>query len=150
MSGFVLDSRLARDSELLEVIDAIEVRMMLRVPWPWLLLVPRADGAVEPFDLDVRMRNRLWQLTLETGAALKTATGADKINLGALGNIVSQLHVHVVARHRDDPAWPQPVWGCRVPVPAEAEERVRIETLRALAAQIARSMPGRASVASQP
>lgn len=150
MSGFELDPRLAADSELLAVIDAIEVRAMRRVSWPWLLLVPRVAGAVELFDLDESQGSALWSLALRSGEALKRATSADKINIGALGNVVAQLHVHIVSRHRGDPAWPGPVWGRNMDPPSQAEECARLERLRALVAQIARSMPGRASAASQP
>lgn len=150
MSAFALDPRLAADSELLAVIDQIEVRTMRRVPWPWLLLVPRVAGASECFDLDAAGQAALWQLTLALAQGLKHATAADKINIGALGNVVAQLHVHIVARHRTDPAWPAPVWGrSEAPIDETAEE-ARRETLRALVDQISRSMPGRASAASQP
>ncbi len=150
MTTFELDPRLAGDSELLAVIDDIEVRTMRRVPWPWLLLVPRVAGASELFDLDDAQRAALWRLTLALSQALKQATAADKINVGALGNVVAQLHVHIVARHRTDPAWPSPIWGRSEAPIDEAADSARRETLRALVAQISRSMPGRASEASQP
>ena len=150
MTTFDLDPRLAADSELLALIDDIEVRAMRRVPWPWLLLVPRVAGASELFDLDEAQRAALWQLTLELSEGLKRATAADKINVGALGNVVAQLHVHIIARHRTDPAWPAPVWG-RSEVPLdEAADAARRDTLCALVDQISRSIPGRASEASQP
>lgn len=150
MTTFDLDPRLAADSELLALIDDIEVRAMRRVPWPWLLLVPRVAGASELFDLDEAQRAALWQLTLALSQGLKRATAADKINVGALGNVVAQLHVHIVARHRTDPAWPAPVWGRSEALLDEAAEAARRESLRALVDQISRSMPGRASEASQP
>ena len=150
MTAFELDRRLAADSELLALIDDIEVRAMRRVPWPWLLLVPRVAGASELFDLDAAQRDALWRLTLALSQALKQAAAADKINVGALGNVVAQLHVHIVARHRTDPAWPAPVWGRNEPPLDEAAEAARRDTLRALVDQISRSIPGRASEASQP
>ncbi len=150
MTTFDLDPRLAADSDLLAVIDDIEVRTMRRVPWPWLLLVPRVAGASELFDLDDAQRAALLRLTLALSQALKQATAADKINVGALGNVVAQLHVHIVARHRTDPAWPAPVWGRSEAPIHEAADRARQESLCALVDQISRSMPGRASEASQP
>lgn len=150
MEEYPLDPRLAADSELLAVVDGIEIRAMLRVPWPWLLLVLRVPGAVELFDLDEATGDALWRLALRCASALKDQTAADKINLGALGNVVPQLHLHIVARHRADPAWPGPVWGRSVEKPEPGEEQARVQRLRALVAQIARSMPGRASAASQP
>ena len=116
----------------------------------WLLLVPRVAGASEWFDLDEAGQAALARLTLALAQALKQATAADKINIGALGNVVAQLHVHIVARHRTDPAWPAPVWGRSEAPIDEAAESARRETLRALVDQISRSMPGRASEASQP
>lgn len=150
MTAFALDPRLSADSELLAVIEDIEVRTMRRVPWPWLLLVPRVAGASELFDLEEAQRDALWRLTLALSQALKQATAADKINIGALGNVVAQLHVHIIARHRTDPAWPAPVWGRSEAPIDEAADNVRQASLRALVDQISRSMPGRASAVSQP
>jgi diadenosine tetraphosphate (Ap4A) HIT family hydrolase len=79
--------------------------------YPWLLLVPRRAGVTELIDLDPA---DLAQLTNEIAAAsraLKTVTRCDKLNVAAIGNVVAQLHVHIVARRRDDASWPQPVWG---------------------------------------
>jgi diadenosine tetraphosphate (Ap4A) HIT family hydrolase len=79
--------------------------------YPWLILVPRRTGAVEPFALDEADQILLWQEANRAGAILKAETGATKINIAAIGNIVSQLHVHVIARKPGDAAWPGPVWG---------------------------------------
>jgi diadenosine tetraphosphate (Ap4A) HIT family hydrolase len=79
--------------------------------YPWLLLVPRRPGAREIIDLDEKDQS---QLMIEIGCisrALKDMTACHKLNIAAIGNVVPQLHVHVVARRRDDPAWPNPVWG---------------------------------------
>jgi diadenosine tetraphosphate (Ap4A) HIT family hydrolase len=85
--------------------------------FPWLLLVPRRPGACEIIDLDEKGQ---WQLMIEIARisrALKDITACHKLNVAAIGNVVPQLHVHIVARRRDDPAWPKPVWGA---VPARA------------------------------
>ena len=79
--------------------------------YPWLILVPRCAGASEIIDLD---RNGQAELTREirlVSRALKAVTPCDKLNVAALGNMVPQLHVHVIARRRSDPAWPKPIWG---------------------------------------
>jgi diadenosine tetraphosphate (Ap4A) HIT family hydrolase len=111
MSAWQLDARLQRDSEALIEVGAIEVRAMPAMVWPWLLLVPRYPGAVEAFDLPPQEATALGNLTLALARALKDEFKAVKINIGALGNVVPQLHVHIVARQLDDPAWPAPVWG---------------------------------------
>ena len=79
--------------------------------WPWLILVPRREGLVELTDLDAADRARLIEEAARRGGLAEGHAKADKINVGALGNVVRQLHVHVVARHSADPAWPGPVWG---------------------------------------
>lgn len=70
---------------------------------------------MEPFDLSVEDQARLWREVGHAGAVLKTSSGCRKVNIGALGNIVSQLHVHVIARNEGDAAWPGPVWGNGTP-----------------------------------
>jgi diadenosine tetraphosphate (Ap4A) HIT family hydrolase len=80
------------------------------VDYPWLVLVPRRAGAVELADLggDTAM---LMREIVQVSALLKDVTRCDKINVGAIGNVVPQLHVHIVARRKNDPLWPKPVWG---------------------------------------
>jgi len=85
--------------------------------YPWLLLVPRRPGAREIIDLDDKDQSQLMIEIAHTSRALKDVTACHKLNVAAIGNIVPQLHVHIVARRRDDPAWPKPVWGT---VPARA------------------------------
>lgn len=108
---FALDPQLAADTRFVAARTLCDVRLMDDRRFPWLVLVPRVDGASELFDLSEVDRRRLVDEAAEAGRALKRATGADKINIGALGNIVRQLHVHVVARFAADAAWPGPVWG---------------------------------------
>ena len=85
--------------------------------YPWLLLVPRRPGATEIIDLDATGQAQLMTEIDAVSRALKAVTACDKLNVAAIGNVVPQLHVHVVARRRGDPAWPKPVWGA---VPARA------------------------------
>ncbi|MFJ6328368.1 MULTISPECIES: HIT domain-containing protein [unclassified Rhizobium] len=111
MKEFALDDRLAKDSVFVEITGLCEVRLMKDRRWPWLVLVPRRPGMSEVFELTPLDRILLTFETDKVGSALKTLTGAAKINVGALGNIVRQLHVHVIARSEGDANWPGPVWG---------------------------------------
>jgi diadenosine tetraphosphate (Ap4A) HIT family hydrolase len=108
---FVLDERLANDTIPVATTGLCEVRLLRDRRWPWLVIVPRRPGISEVFELTPLDRVLLTFETDKVAAALKTATGAVKINVGALGNIVRQLHVHVIARFEGDPNWPGPVWG---------------------------------------
>ena len=108
------------------------VLLMNDARYAWLILVPRRAGASELHDLTADDQKELMAEISRASAALKVATGADKINTGALGNLVPQLHVHVVARFKSDPAWPGPVWGHSPPRPYEAAElEARIASLSA-------------------
>ena len=111
MSAFELDERLARDSELVATLSLCQLRLLKDSRWPWLMLVPQRNGMSEIFDLQPLDQALLTFETNMVGAALKSVTGATKVNVGALGNIVRQLHVHVVARSEGDPNWPGPIWG---------------------------------------
>jgi diadenosine tetraphosphate (Ap4A) HIT family hydrolase len=109
--SFALDERLERDTRVVGDLPLSRVLVMNDRRWPWLILVPRREGLVELGDLDAAGRAALIEETALTADWLKAHTRAEKINLGALGNVVRQLHVHVVARRAGDPAWPGPVWG---------------------------------------
>ncbi|MCE8035569.1 HIT family protein [Billgrantia tianxiuensis] len=111
MSSVRLDARLAQDSYPVAELPLCQLRLMDDARFPWLLLIPRRPDVSEVFDLDEADRRQLWHEASEVGRMLKALTQADKINVANLGNVVAQLHVHVVARVRDDDAWPGPVWG---------------------------------------
>ncbi len=111
MDKFELDQRLMRDTELVTRLGLCELRLMNDSRWPWLILVPQRVGMSEVFDLTPLDQAMLTFETNLTGEALRRATGAHKINVAAIGNIVRQLHVHVIARFEADPNWPRPVWG---------------------------------------
>ena len=119
MSAFELDERLARDTELVSTLGLCQLRILKDSRWPWLMLVPQRNGMTEIFDLKPLDQALLTFETNMVGTALKTVTGATKINIGALGNIVRQLHVHVIARSEGDPNWPGPIWGFGQAVPYE-------------------------------
>lgn len=113
--GFRLHDRLARDTVEVARWELSLVLMMRERLWPWLVLVPRRAERRELHELSATDRALLIEEIARAGAALERAFDADKINVGAIGNMVPQLHVHVIARHRGDPAWPRPVWGATPP-----------------------------------
>lgn len=133
MNTWHLHPQLAEDTVPVIELALCEVRLMDDANHPWLVLVPRIADAVEIIDLDGAQRT---QLTAEIDAAshaLKALFKPDKLNVAALGNVVPQLHVHVIARFRNDIAWPRPVWGtaaARAYTPEELIERV--QALRAV------------------
>ena len=108
---FELDPRLTKDTVFVANWNLCEVRLMDDARFPWLVLVPRRAGVSELDDLNESDRTRLMHEIQRAMKVLRAAVECDKLNVGALGNIVRQLHVHVVARRKDDPAWPGPVWG---------------------------------------
>lgn len=110
-TGFLLHPRLAADTIFVEDWPLSRVLLLNDARYVWLALVPRRADAVELHDLLPADRTVLMEEIARAGAGLKALTGAAKINTGALGNIVPQLHIHVVARLAGDPAWPGPVWG---------------------------------------
>ena len=111
MVRFILHERLAADSVALGEGRLSLVRLMNDRRYAWLLLVPRRANLREIYELAAAERALLIEEIAAAGRALQGATGAAKINVGALGNLVPQLHVHIVARSPGDAAWPGPVWG---------------------------------------
>ncbi|MGO8740357.1 HIT domain-containing protein [Rhodoblastus sp.] len=125
---FALDPRLAADSLTVGDLPLCRVLLMNDSRFPWLILVPRRAGLSEIHDLSREERGVLIEEAALAGERLKHLTGAKKINIGALGNMVAQLHVHVVARFEGDAAWPGPVWGAgkgEPYAPEAAKARVR-------------------------
>jgi diadenosine tetraphosphate (Ap4A) HIT family hydrolase len=109
--SFALDPLLAADTFPVGDLPRCRVLLMNDARYPWLILVPRRAGLVEFHDLRARERADVAKEAAFAGKSLKALTGAKKINTAALGNMVSQLHVHVIARFVGDAAWPAPVWG---------------------------------------
>ena len=126
---FELDRRLAADSVFIADGPLSQVRLMDDARFPWLLLVPRVPAACEWIDLYGGQQRLLLAEINQVSQLLRVEPGVAKLNIGALGNIVRQLHVHLVGRHPDDPAWPGPVWGSGVAV------RHPTDALAALTAQ---------------
>jgi diadenosine tetraphosphate (Ap4A) HIT family hydrolase len=125
---FSLDPQLAADSLAVAELPVSVVRLMRDANYPWLLLVPRRDGLAEIVDLDAADRTQLMAEIALASQALRETTRCDKLNVAALGNVVRQLHVHVIARRTTDPAWPKPVWGA---VPSTAYPAGEAEALAA-------------------
>ena len=119
-----LHPQIESDSRLVGDLPLSQVRLMNDANYPWLLLIPRRAGASEIIGLDTPDQMQLMSEIAAAGRALKAATVCDKLNVAAIGNVVPQLHVHIVARRRDDAAWPRPVWGAVPPrtYPADAIE----------------------------
>jgi diadenosine tetraphosphate (Ap4A) HIT family hydrolase len=120
-TGFELHPRLAQDSIEVARWQLSLVLLMRERLWPWLVLVPRRPALREIHELVPADRALLVEEIARASTALQQAFTADKINVGAIGNLVPQLHVHVVARHQGDPAWPRPVWGALPPEPMDEQ-----------------------------
>ena len=108
---YELHPQLAADTHPVATLGLCDLRLMDDANYPWLVLVPRLPGARELLDLDQAQRHGLTDEIDRATRALRDAFQPYKLNVAALGNLVPQLHVHVIARFENDPAWPSPVWG---------------------------------------
>lgn len=124
---FSLDARLQQDTLPLGDFPLCRLLLMNDANYPWFILVPRREAVSELFQLDAADQQQLWLETTRLAETLKDAFAADKMNVATLGNVVSQLHMHVVVRRREDPAWPAPVWGR---LPARAYDAAEVEAVR--------------------
>jgi diadenosine tetraphosphate (Ap4A) HIT family hydrolase len=118
-----LDPRLAADSVAVGKLNLCEVRLQDDARFPWLVLVPQREGVTELFELSAADSALAMEEITHCSAALRAITQCLKINVGALGNIVRQLHIHIVARDEGDDAWPGPVWGSGARVPYSETEK---------------------------
>ncbi|CCE11884.1 conserved hypothetical protein [Bradyrhizobium sp. STM 3843] len=121
-SAWSLHPQLAKDTIDIGDLPLSRVLVIKDANYPWMLLVPRREGAVEIIDLDEVAQAQLMTEIARASRALKDITKCDKLNVAALGNMVPQLHIHLIARRTSDVAWPRPVWGVAPPVPHDAEE----------------------------
>jgi diadenosine tetraphosphate (Ap4A) HIT family hydrolase len=110
-TDFVLDPRLAGDTHRVGDLELSRVLLMDDARFPWLILVPRRADLRELTDLDTGDQQRLLAEIDRCARVLHALEKPDKLNIAALGNVVAQLHVHVIARRASDAAWPRPVWG---------------------------------------
>ena len=132
MSGdaaFALDPRLAADTHALLELPLSRALLMDDMRFPWIILVPRVAGLRELTELPRDDQHALLDEINRAAHVLHAIAKPDKLNIGALGNVVPQLHVHVIARHVGDAAWPRPVWGVGERVPYTDDERARVTSL---------------------
>lgn len=131
MNRFSLDQRLERDTVPVAESPLSLLRLFNDERYFWVVLVPKVSEAVEWFDLPDAQQKSLMDEALACGRLIGAQPGTHKVNLGALGNVVRQLHVHIVGRHEGDPAWPGPVWGHSPAVPmSPARQSERIQALK--------------------
>ena len=121
-SAWSLHPQLEKDTIDIGDLPLSRVLVIKDAHYPWILLVPRRPEKVEIIDLDEVEQAQLMAEVSRAARALKDITKCDKLNIAALGNMVPQLHVHVIARRTGDAAWPRPVWGAMPPLPHDAEE----------------------------
>lgn len=130
---FTLHNQLAKDCVPLGDFPLCRALLMNDAQYPWVILVPRREDVAELFQLSRFDQQLLLDEVSSVAAALAGHFNADKMNVAALGNVVPQLHLHIIARFREDPAWPRPVWGV-LPAQAYADDalRQRLQELEAL------------------
>jgi diadenosine tetraphosphate (Ap4A) HIT family hydrolase len=126
MSGFELHPRLAADCICLGQFELSRLLLMDDANYPWFILVPARSGVREIMQLDSQDQLQLMRECVRLSELLQQAFKGDKLNIAALGNVVAQLHVHIIVRYRTDPAWPEPVWGRVARRPHEDEERASL------------------------
>ena len=123
---FSLDPRLQEDTYVLGDFPLCRLLLSKDANYPWFILVPRRADISELFQLDDSDQAQLWKETTFLAETLKDSFAADKMNVATLGNVVSQLHMHVIVRRRNDPAWPAPVWGTKPAVAYDVEHIAQI------------------------
>jgi diadenosine tetraphosphate (Ap4A) HIT family hydrolase len=128
---FKLNERLAADTVLIRPLTLCQVLCMNNRIWPWLILVPARPDVTEIHHLPSSDRALLMEEVAQVSSAVEALFRPDKLNVAAIGNVVPQLHVHIVARRRNDPAWPNPVWGSGIGEPYDpAELDAQVKRLR--------------------
>jgi diadenosine tetraphosphate (Ap4A) HIT family hydrolase len=111
MSNFQLDSRLERDSYSLFEDGELLIRVSKNSLFPWFLIVPKTER-IDYFQLESDLKERVATISDRLSLFLKNVIGVDKVNIASIGNVVPQLHIHIVGRYFNDPCFPNPVWGC--------------------------------------
>ena len=123
---FELDKRLEQDTHWLADLPLCRVLLMNDSRYPWLILVPRKAEVSEVFDLDEAGQQQLWDESRLLLQQMEQVFKADKMNIASLGNVVRQLHVHLVARYTKDESWPAPVWGRGSAAPYNNEQLAKV------------------------
>lgn len=116
---FHLHPTLAQDTEFVTDLALCRVLLMRDATYPWVILVPRRAGLRELVDLDETDAASLTAEIRQTSRVLQALYAPFKLNVAALGNMVEQLHIHIIVRRQGDPAWPRPIWGAVPPSPYE-------------------------------
>ena len=131
VNSFSLHPQLAADCHWIGDLALSQVLLLNDARYPWVVLVPRRPALREIYELDAEDRMRLLDESCRVGEWLMTQFNGEKLNIGALGNLVPQLHVHHVVRSHGDPAWPGPVWGHSTAQPYASDVlQVRLDMLR--------------------
>ncbi|MFI4937039.1 MAG: HIT domain-containing protein [Candidatus Berkiellales bacterium] len=123
---FVLDPKLEQDSEFIIDLPLCQARLSNNAAFPWIILVPRQDKLVEIIDLNQEDQEQLLREIRQTSHILQRHTKPKKLNIANLGNIVAQLHVHIIARFETDPAWPNPVWNSGFNIPYSTSDKNKL------------------------
>jgi diadenosine tetraphosphate (Ap4A) HIT family hydrolase len=111
MLPFALSPQLEKDTLFIHDLRLSSLRLMNDTRFPWFVLVPRRDGAREWVDLLPGDQRGLMREINSVSRMMQKMFNPDKLNIAALGNMVPQLHIHIIARFTNDAAWPKPVWG---------------------------------------
>ena len=119
---FTLDSRLQADTLKVGDLALCRVLLMNDTQYPWCILVPKRPDITEVFDLTAEEQQQLWQESSLLASTMQRLFNADKMNIATLGNVVSQLHIHVISRQTSDSAWPAPVWGKHPAIPYTSQQ----------------------------
>lgn len=137
---FTLDQRLESSSHFIEDWPLCRVALKSDRTWPWLYLVPRRDNVRETYELPEQDQHQLIREIGWAQQAIQSLYQPDKINTAALGNMVPQLHIHVFARYKTDPAWPRPVWAIQADeIPyTEGDKGAEIQKLKSFFEKIKR------------
>jgi diadenosine tetraphosphate (Ap4A) HIT family hydrolase len=120
---FKLDPRIEKDSTFIKDLALCQIRLQNDSRYPWLVLLPRENGLTEVYELSSDQQAQLMVESSLVSKALAKSTECKKINVANLGNVVSQLHWHVVARFENDLTWPAPIWGIGTSVPWQDQKR---------------------------
>jgi diadenosine tetraphosphate (Ap4A) HIT family hydrolase len=108
---FTLDPQLQNDCWKVTDLRLCRLLLAKNAAWPWLILVPMREKAVEVIDLSAADEAELWREVNKVAHAMREIMAPDKLNIAAIGNVVRQLHVHIVGRYQGNPGWPAPIWA---------------------------------------
>ncbi|MCL7928542.1 HIT domain-containing protein [Halomonas llamarensis] len=123
MNDIALDERLEADTFPVTELPLCRVLLMDDTRFTWVVLVPCQPNVSEVFELALDDQAQLWREAGALAKALKAGFDGDKMNIATLGNVVSQLHIHIIVRHHDDAAWPGPVWGVGKSIAYDLEQQ---------------------------